>query len=155
MARMAGAAGVNLRYGAEVVAMTTDNGSVTGVQLADGELILADLVMNCAGPWADRIAAMAGRDLPLAPTLGFVTRISGVPPGVIGRVVHAPTLHMRPDGGGLIALHHYDADAGITAGDKPWEWANRLVERFKDHVPSAAEARVSRWDDRQPANPGR
>jgi glycine/D-amino acid oxidase-like deaminating enzyme len=88
---------------------------------------------------------MAGRTLPLAPKLGFVTRVSGVEQGVIRRVMHAPRLHMRPDGDGLIALHHHEADAGITAGDKPWEWARELVERFKSYVPAAAEARVSRW----------
>ncbi len=88
---------------------------------------------------------MAGRDLPLAPTLGFITRVSGVPDGLIGRVMHAPRLHMRPDGGGLIALHHHEADAGITAGEKPADWARELVERFISYVPEAQDARVSRW----------
>lgn len=145
MAALAAGAGAELRYASEVVGIDKADGRVSGVRLANGEVIEADLVMNCAGPWSDRLAAMAGRELPLAPTLGFVTRISGVPEALIGRVMHAPRLHMRPDGDGLIALHHHEADAGITAGDKPWEWAAALLERFKSYVPDASDARVSRW----------
>lgn len=145
MADLAAAVGAELRYASEVVGLRVADGRIGGVRLANGEIIEADLVMNCAGPWADRLAVMAGRDLPLAPTLGFITRVSGVPDGLIGRVMHAPRLHMRPDGGGLIALHHHEADAGITAGDKPWDWAQELVERFKSYVPEAGDARVSRW----------
>ncbi len=145
MARMAGDAGAELRFGCEVASFEMQDGRVAGVRLANSEILPCDLVMNCAGPWADRIAAMAGRALPLAPTLGFVTRVSGIPDGIIGRVIHAPRLHMRPDGGGLVALHHHDADAGITSGDHPWEWAQELVARFKTYVPDAENARVSRW----------
>lgn len=145
MVELARQAGATVRYGAEVTAIEKQDDRVTGVRLADGEVIEADLVMNCAGPWADRIARMAGRDLPLAPTLGFITRVTGVPEGTINRVLHAPDLHIRPDTEGLLALHHSDADAGITAGDKPQEWTNKLLERLKQRVPAAADARVSRW----------
>jgi glycine/D-amino acid oxidase-like deaminating enzyme len=145
MAKRAGEAGAELRYRSEVVGVERRDGRVSGVRLANDEVIEGDLVMNCAGPWADRLAAMAGRTLPLAPTLGFVTRVSGVPEGVIGRVLHAPRLHMRPDGDGLVALHHHEADAALTAGEHPWEWAQELVSRFKQYVPEAADARVSRW----------
>lgn len=145
MAGLAADAGAELRFASEVTALEKSGDRVTGVRLANGDRIEADLVMNCAGPWADKIAAMAGRTLPLAPTVGFVTRASGVPQGAINRVLHAPDLHMRPDGGGLIALHHREADAGITAGDAPHTWAQTLVERLKAYVPAAHEARVSRW----------
>ena len=145
MAKRAAAAGAELRYGSEVVGFLVDDGRVAGVRLPNGDTMSADLVMNCAGPWSDRIAELAGRNLPLAPTIGFVTRITGVPDGLIGRVLHAPRLHMRPDGDGLIALHHHEADAAITAGEKPWDWAAELLERFKTYVPEAKSARVSRW----------
>lgn len=145
MAERAAGAGAKLRFGSEVTGLEKNEGCISGVRLANGDLIEADLVVNCAGPWADKIAEMAGRTLPLAPTIGFVTRASGVPQGTITRVLHAPQLHMRPDGGGLIALHHRDADAGITAGDAPHTWAKTLVERLKAYLPAASGARVSRW----------
>src|SRR5690606_14565828 len=59
-----------LRIPAEVVAINRQGGRVSGVTLANGERLDADVVINCAGPAADRIAALAGRTLPLAPTLG-------------------------------------------------------------------------------------
>lgn len=145
MAELAAAAGAELRFASEVVGLETTDGRVSGARLANGDIFDAGLVMNCAGPWADKIAAMAGRELPLAPTLGFITRVSGVPEGLISRVMHAPRVHMRPDGGGLVAVHHHEADAGITAGDEPADWARELVERFKSYVPEAQNARVSRW----------
>jgi glycine/D-amino acid oxidase-like deaminating enzyme len=146
MVEQAKALGASVRFGCEVTSIGRAEGRVSGVRLANGEQLAADLVVNCAGPQADRIAAMAGRTLPLAPTLGFVARISGVEPGALGRVVHAPELHMRPDGGGLLALHHYHADAGITGGNAPNEWANTLLERLRGYLPdAAANARLSRW----------
>lgn len=145
MVELAKQADATVRYGAEVTAIEKQDNRVTGVRLADGEVIEADIVMNCAGPWADRIARMAGRDLPLAPTLGFITRVSGVPEGSVNRVLHAPDLNIRPDSNGLLALHHYDSDAGITAGDKPQDWAVKLLERLKQRIPTAKDARISRW----------
>jgi glycine/D-amino acid oxidase-like deaminating enzyme len=145
MATLAAEAGGTLRFSSEVTGIEKHGERISGVLLANVETIAADLVVNCAGPWADRIANMAGRNLPLAPTLGFVTRVSGVPQGTISHVLHTPTVHIRPDGEGLLALHHYDADAGITAGDAPEEWAEELLRRLKDSVPGAAHARVSRW----------
>lgn len=145
MIKLAASVGVKIRYAAEVTVIEMQRDAVTGVRLANGELISGELVVNCAGPGADTVAALAGRTLPLAPTLGFVTRVSGVPPGTINRVLHTPVIHIRPDGNGLIALHHHDADAGIAAGDAPNVWAEELLSRFRQYVPSAIDARVSRW----------
>lgn len=145
MARMAGEAGATLCFGCEVTDIEQQNGRISGVRLANGDLIAVDQVVNCAGPWADRIAEMAGRALPLAPTLGFITRLGGAPVDVIKRVIHLPQLDVRPDGDGLFALHHYDADSGIAAGDEPQMWAERLLERFRNYIPSAPEARIARW----------
>lgn len=144
MVRLAGDAGATLCFGSEVVAVERQNDRISGVRLANGERIAADMVVNCAGPWADRIARLAGRELPLAPTLGFITRVSGAPVDIVKRVVHTLTLDIRPDGGGLFALHHRDADSGIAAGDAPEVWAERLVERFKGCVPAAEDARIFR-----------
>ena len=145
LVELAKQAGAELRFRCEVTGVEKDGERVTGVRFANGEVIHGDLVMNCAGPWADRLAALAGRKLPLAPTLGFIVRVSGVPEGIIGRVVHAPRVHMRPDGDGLVALHHSEADAAITAGEKPWDWAREMIERFKHYVPEAKDVRLSRW----------
>jgi glycine/D-amino acid oxidase-like deaminating enzyme len=144
MTEHAAALGATLRFGAEVTAILRDAERVSGVRLANGEELHADVVVNCAGPGADRIAALVGRTLPLAPTTGFVTRVAGGH-GAISRVIHAPRVHMRPDDSGLIALHHGDADAGVDRGESPYEWAKELLRRAGEYVPALQEARISRW----------
>jgi glycine/D-amino acid oxidase-like deaminating enzyme len=132
------------RFRSELTAIERAAGRVRGVRLANGERIAADLVVNCAGPAADRVAALAGRRLPLAPTRGLIVRVSGAADAV-GRVLHAPRLHLRPDSGGLLMLHHDDADAAIAGGEPPQRWARALLERLPEYVPNAGAARLSRW----------
>ena len=144
MCRLASDAGATLRFASEVTAMTKSGATVTGIRLANGEEIAADLVVNCAGPGADRVAKLAGRTLPMSQTVGLVVRVTPGN-GAIGRVIHAPDLHMRPDAEGLIALHHYDADDAMTAGEPPNVWAETLRRRLGTYVPSLADVRVSRW----------
>jgi glycine/D-amino acid oxidase-like deaminating enzyme len=136
--------GATTRFACEVVAVEQAGGRVRGVVLADGERLAADVVVNCAGPWAGQVAALAGRNLPLRPNLGLVVRVSGAPRGTLGRVVHAPRMHMRPDGD-LIMLHHGDADEPLQFGLDARVWVEELLRRGRDYVPALAGARLSRW----------
>ncbi len=49
----------------EVTAFDMEGGRVTGARLADGTALAARVVINAAGPWADRVAALAGGRAPL------------------------------------------------------------------------------------------
>jgi FAD-dependent oxidoreductase domain-containing protein 1 len=60
-ARRQGARHVN----AEVSGFTVDGTRVTDVIMADGSRIACTHVVNAAGPWARRVAAMVGLDLPV------------------------------------------------------------------------------------------
>ena len=144
MCDLAAKAGATLRFACEVTAINNEDGRVTGVTLANGEQIAAELVVNCAGPAADRVATLAGRTLPMAQTLGLVVRVW---PGndVIGRVIHAPNVHMRPDPNGLLMLHHHDSDDAITKGEPPHVWAETLRQRLVEYIPDLEGIRVSRW----------
>ncbi len=53
------AAGVDVRFHTRVTKVRTTGGKVDGVDLADGGAIDAPFVVNAAGPWASRLAAMA------------------------------------------------------------------------------------------------
>jgi len=53
------AAGVDVRFHTKVTGVRTAGGRVEGVDLADGGRIDAPFVVNAAGPWASRLAAMA------------------------------------------------------------------------------------------------
>lgn len=52
----------------EVVDIRVEDGVVVGVDTPNGRLD-ADYVVNAAGPWAGRVASMAGVDLPISPEL--------------------------------------------------------------------------------------
>jgi glycine/D-amino acid oxidase-like deaminating enzyme len=62
--------GVELRLRAEVVRVRAPGGRVAGVDLADGSGVDAPVVINAAGPWCNRLNALAGVELPwdLRPT---------------------------------------------------------------------------------------
>jgi glycine/D-amino acid oxidase-like deaminating enzyme len=55
-------AGVDIRFNTEVTAIRVAGGRTGGVDVASGGAIDAPVVVNAAGPWAPRVAAMAGLD---------------------------------------------------------------------------------------------
>ncbi len=66
----------------QVVGLETANGRITGVRIRDlrdnrEEMVAADLVVNAAGPWAGRIAAMAGIRVPIQPVPGVMVSVAG------------------------------------------------------------------------------
>lgn len=65
-ARAARDLGVTISTGTTVRGISVRDGAVTGVRTDDGE-VRTEMVINAAGPWAHRVAAMAGLDLPIVP----------------------------------------------------------------------------------------
>src|ERR1700733_5642573 len=64
--------GARLICDARVAEIVLTGDRVTGVRMADGTLHAADVVVNCAGRWANDLTHEAGLQLPLAPTVGFL-----------------------------------------------------------------------------------
>ncbi len=97
--------GVDIAMRSEVVDVRVDGGRACGVTLADGSTIDAGLVINAAGPWCNRINAMAGLELPwsLVPTRVQVI-YRALPPEVprpipvVGDA--AGGVYFRPEAGG-------------------------------------------------------
>ncbi|MBM7775547.1 glycine/D-amino acid oxidase-like deaminating enzyme [Actinokineospora baliensis] len=98
-------------------AIDLDVDTTVKIRLTSGKSLTADAVVNCAGPHAARIAELAGLTLPMRNTLGVLIYTSPVAVSV-SRVVHAPHVHLRPDGGGRLLLHTHEIDsaARVTAG---------------------------------------
>lgn len=72
--------GADVRTFTEVTDLTTANQHVSGVVVVDRRTgrtgtIGADLVINAAGPWAERLASMADVDVPVAPTPGVMVTV--------------------------------------------------------------------------------
>ncbi|MEO6082389.1 MAG: FAD-binding oxidoreductase [Umezawaea sp.] len=91
-------------------------GAVRAVRLASGRRIVVDAVVNCAGPRAAEIARLVGLELPMRNTRGVLVHTSPVAVWV-SRVVHAPCVHLRPDGAGRLLLHTHDGDSAVRVTD--------------------------------------
>jgi glycine/D-amino acid oxidase-like deaminating enzyme len=86
--RLAVAAGARLRFGDEVVGLVRRGDRVVGVRTGDDEISCA-AVVNAAGVWAARIAALAGVHLPVAPRRGFVLVTEPLPELIRHKVYYA------------------------------------------------------------------
>ena len=64
------AEGGTVRFDTAVAKVLIDNGRVTGVQLADGEVVNGDVVL-CAGAQSTKLAAQVGVSIPIRPAKGY------------------------------------------------------------------------------------
>lgn len=99
-----------------VTGIDVSDGLVRSVLLLSGRRIRADAVVNCAGPAAADIAGFAGLRLPMRNTRGVLVCTSPVAVSV-SRVVHAPHVHLRPDGAGRLLLRSHDIDGAARVLD--------------------------------------
>jgi len=106
--------GAAIQHG-EVTGFMRAGQAVTGVVLADGRELAADVVINAAGPAAGRIAALAGVALQLDCQPGLIVCTEPAP-ACLKRVVHAPEMQYRPFGAGRLLLHDDEMDASAVEG---------------------------------------
>ncbi|MFZ0121261.1 MAG: FAD-binding oxidoreductase [Pseudonocardiaceae bacterium] len=135
----AGASGEQVRPHSAAVTMSMTGGRIDSVRTSDGETVRTDAVVNCAGPGAGEVAALAGVELPMRNTAGLLAYTA--PTAVtVGRVIHAPQIHLRPDGGGRMVLASVTPDAAVSTHDD----GSRIPE------PGAAQAILHRADELYP-----
>ncbi len=87
--------GADIRPFTEVTSVTAAGRSVLGVAVRDhaagrGYEIGADVVVNAAGPWAGRVAALAGVVVPIAPEAGVMVAVRGRHCNMVVNRLHAP-----------------------------------------------------------------
>jgi glycine/D-amino acid oxidase-like deaminating enzyme len=84
---------------AEAVGLDTQARRIAGVRLADGTALACDVVVNAAGPWAARVAAMAGIDLPVRARARSVFVLACPEPlPACPLVIDASGFWLRPEG---------------------------------------------------------
>jgi glycine/D-amino acid oxidase-like deaminating enzyme len=108
--------GAQVRPHCAAVGMSMTGERIDGVRTCDGETVRTDAVVNCAGPGAGKVAALASVDLPMHNTAGLLAYTAATAVAV-GRVIHAPQIHLRPDGGGRLVLRNNTADAAVSTHD--------------------------------------
>jgi glycine/D-amino acid oxidase-like deaminating enzyme len=70
-------------------AVTSADGSVSGIQTATGEVIEADVVINASGTWGGEVSQRLGAPIPVLPRRGFVLVTEPLPPLVRHKVYSA------------------------------------------------------------------
>ncbi len=133
--------GARLICGARVAEIVMSGDRVTGVRTADGTQHAADVVVNCAGRWANDPMRETGLHLPLAPTVGFLVFTPPVAT-CLARVVRTPLIDARPDGAGRLMLHWNPTDATLSIDSKlsaEMPEARDLVARARRLLPSIGE----------------
>jgi glycine/D-amino acid oxidase-like deaminating enzyme len=138
--------GTTFLFKSSVAKVLQEGARVIGVELASGEIISADIVVNAAGPWSPEINKLAGVGddftISLAPMRQEVHQVDtplGLLPGpIVGDVDLGIYLRSTPNGALLVGGTEPECD--------PLEWVSdldsvnmvRTAERFEAQVTRAA-----------------
>ncbi|MBN1532296.1 MAG: FAD-dependent oxidoreductase [Spirochaetes bacterium] len=142
----------------EVQGIDTRAGRVTGVEIIDytagkTRTVKGDLVVNAAGAWAGRVAALAGIDVPIQPGPGVLVAVEG-------RVTNMVINRMHPAGEGDIIVPQRGLSilgTSLWLADDPEdisppkEHVDRITALCARMVPAVGEAAVrSVWSAARP-----
>lgn len=133
----------------EVLALRMDGRTVTGLTVhehVNGRTwtMGADLVVNAAGPWVGRVAAMAGVSVPVTPTPGvMVTMDARLNNLVINRL-------NRPADGDIVVPQRATSIIGTTSWEVedpdlievPADHVSQMLAAGKELIPAVAEVPV-------------
>jgi glycine/D-amino acid oxidase-like deaminating enzyme len=116
--------------GGEVVVIDTRAGAVESVRLADGRRLGCDVLVNAAGPSAGRIAALAGRILPVEPRKRtvFVIDCPDAPSG-LPLIADPSGIWIRPEGRQFITGYSPPADRDGPAEPDDFEPDHDVFEQ--------------------------
>jgi 4-methylaminobutanoate oxidase (formaldehyde-forming) len=130
--------GVKIVEDIEVTGVLTENGRVTGVRTAQGD-VACEILVNCAGQWARQFGRLAGVNVPLYSAEHFyivTDRIEGVHPML--PVMRDPDgfIYYKEEVGGLVM-------GGFEPQAKPWTM---------DTIPSTFQFQLlgEDWDQFEP-----
>jgi FAD-dependent oxidoreductase domain-containing protein 1 len=144
-ARKAREQGARYLHG-EAREFTIQGNRITGVILADGSRLHCGHAVNAAGPWARRVAALAGVDLPVFARRRTVYVISCPTPMTPFPLLIDPTgFWIRPEGTKFIIGFSPDDDGD----DQPLQpdyaaFESRLWPALAQRIPAFEEAKLER-----------
>jgi len=140
--------GATVHPNAPLEALTVRDGRVTAARLGGtvAETVEPEYVVNAAGPWAGKVAAMAGLDVPMAPARGVMVSV--------GYDSLGPVLNRcrDPNDGDIVVSHETETVLGTTSVPAPdpddyeradWE-VETCIEECAAMLPPVADAEVHR-----------
>lgn len=137
--------GAQIETETTVTSIKTAGGRVASVVTIRGE-IATRAIVNCAGPWAAQIGAMAGLDIPIVPVRRqfFVTdTLAQIPRDHPMTIEFSTSLYFHPEGAGLlVGMSNANEKPGDTyAIDE--EFHLQMLERAMHRLPLIENARVA------------
>lgn len=145
------------RIADEVIAVHASGGRVTGVRLAGGGSIDAPVVVDAAGPYAARVARLAGLDLPIEPQRQHLFR-AALPrrwPAPFPMVIDPDGVHWRHDDldgpesvadGIVVAKTKLDEPMGENFAYDESRWWTDFLPALVNRVPAFEDLRlVNGW----------
>jgi len=141
-------AGADVRTGAPVVDFERDGERVTGV-VVDGaggrEPVTADHVVNATGAWAGEFAALAGVDVPMAPSRGAMTVVDAEVGTVVNRCRPRASGDIVVPGPGTAVLGTTDEPVDDPDEFPREDWEPRFLrDELAAVVPDVGDAPVVR-----------
>ncbi len=144
--RLARERGVTYLAG-EVTGIDAPGGRVTGVRLADGTTLGADIVVNAAGTRGADVARMVDADLPVEPRKRYTWIIEAEHPleKDLPLTIDPSGVHVRTDGHWYMAGATPDHDPAVDANDFAGDWSiweDRVWPALATRIPAFEALRV-------------
>ncbi|HET9488545.1 MAG TPA: FAD-binding oxidoreductase [Methylomirabilota bacterium] len=146
--------GVAVEQGHEVTRILTHADRVTGVATAGGDVVTAPVVVNAAGLWSPRVAALAGITLPIVigrHPVFIVERDPGFGPPHRVFLDLGGGAYVRPETGALTLTgsltddeRQHPVDPELLGSEAGFAEATEALERSSRAMPRLAEARYRR-----------
>jgi len=136
----ASARGADVRDGKAVRSLRTHGDRVEGLVLDEGE-VAARSVLVCVGPATQAFLEPLGVAIPVGRVPGLLA-VTSRPTVALGRVVHAPGIHLRPDAGGGLLFGAEDVDTLAANAGSPASLSALLLERAARVFPAARSVRI-------------
>ncbi len=138
--------GAILREGIEVTGIQVESGQIRAVETSAGERVRTQVVVNASGPYAAKVAALAGLDLPVYPLRRqiFFTDSFEQLPHVFPLIIDLEHgWYMRREGKGLLLAGPQDSESSfneqVDAAGREWTAAQSL-----HRVPLLERAAIAR-----------
>ncbi len=141
--------GATIRPYTEVTDLTRSGRSVTGVKMLDHrtgktETLGADLVINATGPWAEKVAKMAGVDVPVSPTAGVMVTISKRLNNMVVNRLN------KPSDGDIVVPQRTTGIIGTTSWtvldpdqiDIPQDHIDKMIHKGQEMIPAIQQTTI-------------
>jgi glycine/D-amino acid oxidase-like deaminating enzyme len=122
---------------AEVTAVRHQNNQVTGIQLKNGNVLQAGVIVNSAGAWGTHIAQTCGVQIPVQPVMRqvYIVETAVHPETTLPLLLLPSGTYIIHESHGVFMTAHSFADDPVTTTDFSWQRS-----KFEEHIwPELAE----------------